>query len=186
MSGNTNNKYPIGFLNRSHKPLMWAVAVSILAFAAVARPIQIFLRTALKSEGMMLFVLTLFLAGGALFIFISRFWKLPLKNIILAVVVFLAGLFSSFYLHLPEERIHLVQFGLLGLLSCPSLKGREDGGWIWLWKPLLFVLLIGAADEVLQWFLPDRFFDTRDILFNTLGGVWGILLYLGVTGARVE
>ncbi len=186
MSDKSKDTTRMSFLQRSHKPLMWAVAVSILAFAPVARPIQNFLRTALGSEGIMLFVLALFLAGGTLFIFISRFWKLPPKNIIFTIVVFLAGLVSSFYLHLPEERIHLVQFGLLGLLACPSLKGREDGGWIWLWKPLLLVLLIGAADEVLQWFLPDRVFDTRDILFNALGGVWGILLYLGVRGMRRE
>ena len=96
------------------------------------------------------------------------------------MIIFLAGLFSSFYLRLPEERIHLVQFGLLGMLACPSLKGREDNGWIWLWKPLLFVFLVGLSDEVLQWFLPDRVFDLRDIFFNTLGGIWGILLYLAV------
>lgn len=180
----------MGFLNRSHKPLMWAVAVSILAFAPVARPIQIYIRNyltaALGPNGMMLFVLAGFLAGGLLFISVSRFWKLPLINIILTVLIFLAGLIYSFFLPLPEERIHLVQFGLLGLLACPSLKGRENGGWIWLWKPFLFVLLIGAADEVLQWFLPDRVFDTRDILFNALGGVWGILLYLGITGMHRE
>ena len=174
----------LNFLQRSHKPLMVAVAVSILAFAAVARPIQKYLRTILESEGMMLFVLAVFLAGGILFIYISRFWKLPLKNIVFTMIIFLAGLIYSFSLHLPEERIHLVQFGLLGLLACPSWRGRSAGRWRWIWRPLLFVSLVGAADEVWQGILPDRFFDLRDILFNALGGAWGILLYLGVTGMR--
>ena len=159
---------------------MVAVAVSILAFAAVARPIQKYLRTTLESDGMMLFMLAIFLAGGILFAYISRFWKLPRKNIVFTMIIFLAGVFSSFYLKLPEERIHLVQFGLLGLLACPSWRGRAPGRWRWIWKPLLFVFLIGVADEVWQGILPDRVFDLRDILFNSLGGVWGILLYLSV------
>ncbi|MFH1038008.1 MAG: VanZ family protein [PVC group bacterium] len=189
MSGNNESKTALtrpGFFHRSHKPLAAAVAVLILSYAPVARPIQFFLRTSLGPEGMMLFVLLIFLAGGVLFFSSSRLWKLPLKNIILTITVFLAGLIYSFTLRLPEERIHLVQFGLLGLLACPSLKGQASGGWRWLWKPLLFVSLVGAADEVFQWFLPDRFFDLRDILFNALGGVWGILLYMTVRGRSGE
>jgi len=172
------------FFDRSHKPLMWTVAVLILAYAPIGRPVQMFLReeltAVLGAAGMMIFVLALFLGGGVLFIYLSRLWKLPRTNIFFAAIILLAGVGFSFSLPLPEERIHLVQFGLLGLLACPSLKGRNQNGWIRLWSPLLFIFLVGTADEVLQWFLPDRFFDLRDILFNTLGGIWGILLYLAV------
>ncbi len=168
------------FLLRSHKPLTAALAVLIPAYAPVARPLQKFLRTTLGPEGMTIFVLVIFLAGGFLIFISSRLWKLPLRNIIFTVLIFLAGLVYSFTLHLPEERIHLVQFGLLGLLACPSLKGHDSGKWRWLWKPLVLASLIGAGDEFFQWFLPDRFFDLRDILFNALGGIWGILLYLAV------
>jgi len=163
---------------------MWTVAVLILAYAPIGRPVQKILReeltAVLGSAGMMIFVLTLFLGGGAFFIYLSRLWKLPRINIFFTIVILLAGIVYSFALPLPEERIHLVQFGLLGLLACPSFKEGDIGGWIWIWKPLLFVFSVGAADEVLQWFLPDRVFDLRDILFNTLGGIWGILLYLAI------
>jgi VanZ like family len=192
MSVNKRNteKSQMRFLDRSHKPLMWTVAVLILAYAPIGRPIQKFLRevltAALGPGGMMVFVLALFLGGGIFFVYTSRLWRLPLTNILSAAIILLAGIGYSFSLPLPEERIHLVQFGLLGLLACPSLKGREEAGWIWLWKPFLFVFLVGVADEVLQWFLPDRVFDLRDILFNTVGGIWGILLYMGVTGMRRE
>jgi len=186
MSVNNINirKTEMSFFDRSHKPMMWAVAVLILAYAPIGRPVQTFLREELTallgSAGMMIFVLALFLGGGVFFIYLSRLWKLPRTNKIFTTIILLAGIGYSFFLPLPEERVHLVQFGLLGLLACPSLKGSNDAGWIGLWKPLLFVFLVGTADEVLQWFLPDRFFDLRDILFNTLGGIWGILLYLAV------
>jgi VanZ like protein len=180
----------MGFFDRSHKPVMWVVAVLILAYAPIGRPVQNFLREQLTSflgpGGMMLFVLAVFLGGVFFFIYTSRLWRLPLTNIIFTAIILLAGVGYSFTLPLPEERIHLVQFGLLGLLACSSLKGRGDGGRIWFWKPLLFVFLVGVADEVFQWFLPDRVFDLRDILFNTIGGIWGILLYMGVTGMRRE
>lgn len=180
---NINNaKYQTRFLDLSHKPLMWTVAVFILAYAPIGRPIQKFLReeltAALGPGGMMAFVLAIFLGGGIFLIYTSRLWRLPLTNMLSTAIILLAGIGYSFSLPLPEERIHLVQFGLLGLLACPSLKGREESGWIW--KPLLFVFLVGVSDEVLQWFLPDRVFDLRDILFNTLGGIWGLLLYVAI------
>ena len=177
-----------GFFDRSHKPLMWIVAVLILAYAPVGRPIQIFLRdqlsSALGSAGMTIFVFAIFLGAGIYFIYISRLWRLPLLNIVITAVILLIGLGYSFSLPLPEERIHLVQFGLLGLLACSSYKRKTTGFLSWVWRPFLFIFLVGVADEVLQWFLPDRVFDLRDILFNTLGGIWGILLYLGITGMR--
>jgi len=174
----------MSFFYRSHKTLMYAVAVLILAYAPIGRPVQKFLRAQLTAtlgpEGMMLFVLAVFIGGVFFFIYTSRLWRLPLINIFFTAIILLVGIGYSFSLHLPEERIHLVQFGLLGLLACPGFKDRENDGWGWIWKPLIFVFSVGVADEILQWFLPDRYFDLRDILFNTLGGIWGILLYLAV------
>lgn len=179
------------FLDRSHKPLMWTIAVLILAYAPIGRPIQKYLReqltAALGPDGMMIFVLAIFLSGGIFFIYASRVWRLPLTNIFFTAIILLAGIGYSFFLPLPEERIHLVQFGLLGLLACSSLRGRTTSFWRWIWRPVLFVFLVGGADEVLQWFLPDRVCDLRDILFNTLGGIWGILLHLAVgQGYRIR
>ena len=89
---------------------------------------------------------------------------------------FAAGLIYSLYLPLPEERVHLMQFGLLGVLAYPSFKGERETWWKAIWVPLLFVSSVGVTDEVFQWFLPDRYFDLRDIFFNALGGIWGIAI----------
>lgn len=174
------------FIDSSHKPLMWTVAILILGCAPIGRPVQKHLREILTSwlgtEGMMIFMLVVFLGAGIAFVYASRLWILPAQNICFTIVLLLAGIIYSFNLPLPEERIHLIQFGLLGLLACPSLKTGCGRGILRLWKPLLFVILIGAADEFIQWFLPDRFFDLRDILFNAIGGFWGVLLFLTVKG----
>lgn len=47
-------------------------------------------------------------------------------------------------------------------------------------RPLLTVFalsnLVSLGDELLQWVHPERVFDTRDLLLNFLGTVWGVLL----------
>ena len=163
---------------------MCAFAVLILAYAPIGRPVQKFLRAqltaALGPEGMMVFVLAIFLGGSISFLYVSRLWRYPPINIFFTALILLSGIGYSLLLPLPEERIHLVQFGLLGLLACPCFWMRTAGFWKWIWRPLLFVFLVGTIDEIIQWFLPDRVFDLRDILFNALGGIWGILLYLAV------
>jgi VanZ family protein len=42
----------------------------------------------------------------------------------------------------------------------------------------LFTAFVGYSDELFQKFLPYRVYDLRDIVFNSIGGIWGICLYL--------
>lgn len=171
------NRKP-SFLYRSHKLLTIAIAVLILAYAPWARPLQKWLRTALGAAGMKYLMAGFFFLGGGILVLSARLWRLPARNLLLPGVVFAAGLFYSFFLPLPEERIHLMQFGALGLLAYPSFKGNQTSRWRAVWLPFLFVFLVGVADEVFQWFLPDRVGDLRDVFFNAMGGAWGIVLYL--------
>jgi hypothetical protein len=71
-------------------------------------------------------------------------------------------------LDIPEERFHLLQFGVLSWLATESLDG--------LLPPvfrhgfaLLFVMVAGVSDEIVQWLLPNRVGDFRDILLDWLG-----------------
>ncbi len=164
------------FFRRSHKVLAIVVAVLILAYAPWARLIQEWLRMNLGGTGMKYLMTGLFILGGAFLAFAARLWRRPAKNLLLLGALFAAGLIYSLCLPLPEERVHLIQFGLLGVLAYPSFKGEQETWWKTIWVPLLFVSSIGVADEVFQWFLPDRYFDLRDILFNALGGIWGIAI----------
>lgn len=164
------------FFRRSHKVLAIVVAVLILAYAPWARPIQEWLRMNLGGTGMKYLMAALFLLGGACLAFSARLWRLPAKNLLLLGALFAAGLIYSLCLPLPEERVHLMQFGLLGVLAYPSFKGKKETWWKRVPLPLLFVFSIGIADEVFQWFLPDRYGDLRDVFFNALGGIWGIAI----------
>ena len=81
---------------------------------------------------------------------------------------------------LPEERLHFLTYGLLGWLICWSIEAMEKNS---LWSktswllPCLLVCLAGGIDELIQWWLPVRVFDVRDILFNGVAGMMGIALF---------
>jgi hypothetical protein len=70
--------------------------------------------------------------------------------------------------HLPEMGNRSALLNALGLGGPFFLKGKGVAVGI--------ILFIGVGDEIIQWFLPSRVFDLRDILFNILGGIMGILL----------
>lgn len=81
-------------------------------------------------------------------------------------LLWMIPLFLLFPLTLPlvEERLHFLLFGGFGFFS------------MLLFSPLLGlgVLLAGAGlDELLQWFLPDRVGDWRDVAFNALASLGG-------------
>lgn len=74
------------------------------------------------------------------------------------------------------ERIHLIEYGLLGILCAWALDG--SGHWP-AWWPLAggLAMLIGYGDEGIQWLLPNRVYDLRDVIINALAGALGVALY---------
>ena len=73
---------------------------------------------------------------------------------------------------LPEERVHLIEYGVLGVLLGRSLSGR-------LGLALALGCLAGAVDEGLQHLLPGRTFDLWDVGANWIAVTGTLLLSLG-------
>ncbi len=71
----------------------------------------------------------------------------------------------------PEERIHFVEYGLLGFLF---VKAFSSTSLRTLTFSALLVTLVGSIDELIQWFLPNRVGDLRDVLMNAVGGLLGV------------
>ncbi len=105
--------------------------------------------------------LTLILAG-ILLVFrhaLSRRHILPLLPILLGYG------FGLWWLTIPEERFHLLQYGLLCVLCNKTLSDQFQGlprhGLV-----ILLVTLAGIGDELIQWLRPNRVGDVRDVLIN--------------------
>ncbi len=73
----------------------------------------------------------------------------------------------------PEERFHFLEYGLLGLLVHRA-GGRRQA--LPFWLLLLITVLAGAVDEAIQYVLPDRVGELRDVALNSGGGLAGLCI----------
>jgi hypothetical protein len=70
-------------------------------------------------------------------------------------------------LNAVEERLHFLVFGAFGLVTGRTFTGKMG---------LLLCIATAGLDELLQWALPDRVGDWRDVGFNLLAVLGGLLL----------
>jgi hypothetical protein len=88
------------------------------------------------------------------------------------------------------ERFHFIEYGLLTWLYYRAVLARwrrapdEAVDPSLLIVPALCTLTVGAADEWLQWFVPERIGEWRDIFLNGTAIAAGTLFSLGVAPPR--
>jgi len=93
------------------------------------------------------------------------------------VAIVAIGLFLVWQIEIPEEKIHILEFALLGWLASRDLTRQKIRlGRIIL--ALIFTFLAGLLDETFQGILPYRYFQWWDVALNSAGGAFGIILYL--------
>ena len=99
--------------------------------------------------------------------------KYKLNQFILIISPLLLLTYLSLSLDVWVERIHFVEYAVLGLLISRAVNVRTLYGIIY---TSCLVTLIGAVDEIIQWFLPNRVGDMRDVFMNSVGGLSGLWL----------
>ncbi len=123
------------------------------------------------------FIIGLIILFSALAFLIFVFKNHPNIKKNLAIVLFLAiGIILSWQIKMPAERIHILEYGILGWFANRDLtvENKKCRGFIFAW---LLIITVGIFDEAFQKILPYRVGDSRDIFFNNLGGLWGIGLW---------
>lgn len=96
----------------------------------------------------------------------------------LGVLAFVAAVYAVFMRTLatyPVERIHLLQYGLLGFLVFRSFGPGIEGLRRYAYSAVV-VFVIGFADEIIQGFVPTRYFDMKDVFVNLASGALGLAL----------
>ncbi len=68
-----------------------------------------------------------------------------------------------------EEAIHFLEYGLLSFFVFKALSIHIRDRSIY-FTAALICLLIGIFDEIIQWMVPERFWDFRDVWLNGLSG----------------
>ncbi|MEQ8388781.1 MAG: VanZ family protein [Alphaproteobacteria bacterium] len=113
----------------------------------------------------------------ALAIGLARQRRLMARHLLFLPLIVLAFAALAFSLDAsPVESLHLAQYGVLALLILRALSHRLRNLSAY---PLAALLagLVGFGDELVQWVLPQRFWDLRDIWLNFLGGALALLGY---------
>lgn len=90
-----------------------------------------------------------------------------------------SGIFIAYTLQLrrnPEEAVHFVQYGVLGLLTYRALSHRIADNGIYL-AAFLLATAVGICDEALQWLMPKRVWGLHDIWLNSFAAA---LVMLGL------
>lgn len=76
------------------------------------------------------------------------------------------------------ELLHFLQYGVVTLLFYRAVRGAGDLSMLVL--PMLAGLIVGTAEEGLQWFLPVRVGEIRDLYLNAAAMVCGLLFSVAV------
>jgi len=90
----------------------------------------------------------------------------------------------------PAERLHLIEYGLLSFLAFHAFQFSFTRATSYGFG-FIFSSVFGFVDELIQYVLPNRSFEVRDIVTNVFGSALGLIL-LGVLlrpyvkGAAVE
>jgi len=107
-------------------------------------------------------------------------WWLARKISRLRLVAFIGIVLISFIfllqMEIPEERIHLLQYGILGYLCATAVYSSLKGAFAFVCV-LLMGTFIGLGDEIIQGFLPSRVFDWWDVSYNFAGVFLGSIIF---------
>jgi VanZ family protein len=124
------------------------------------------------------------IAGAVAFINLRK-RKLPTN-----AYLWLFGIVAAFmgYIYqlrdIPEEAIHVAEYGVIGILVYRALSHRTRDFSIYVMAALI-VGMIGVLDEYIQWVAPSRVFDLRDIRTNFLAGSLGQLAIVAGLRPRI-
>ncbi|MBF0339572.1 MAG: VanZ family protein [Magnetococcales bacterium] len=99
------------------------------------------------------------------------FRRIRRERRITALLPFLALFAIAYNMDNPIERVHLLEYGILAFLIYRAMG--EPQGVTLLWTYMAAVLL-GFSDESIQYLLPNRYFDLRDVAMNGVGAACGL------------
>ena len=139
----------------------------------VVRPICEFL----KSHTPFYILTNIFMAILLFSLFIFSLSKIHMKRrssflILLFIVSLYAG--GLKIIQIPEEKLHFVEYGILGFLTYRAIA-LDVKGYAVYGLSLLLTSVLGWIDEGIQYFLPNRYYQTKDVLLNCVSAGLALL-----------
>ena len=173
------------------KPFITAIAVSVVVVlsAPVAGQIRSWIRATFPGRfvlivgGLGALLLTVAVVTAVLRIRGRRVARYGA----IAAAIALAATYSAFNVaenseSTAVERFHFLEYGLITFLFYRAWRPLGDLSIVLL--PIFAGLVVGTAEEWLQWFIPNRVGELRDIFLNLAAIVSGLLFSAGVEPAE--
>ncbi|MBU04507.1 MAG: VanZ family protein [SAR324 cluster bacterium] len=164
-------------LNLISKKRLWVLISIYILFIYVSLPFFPAFIKVLRSFISKELLNILSLVVSVLFFLLLSLWiykkKYKANHFLLIISPLLLLTYLSLSLDVWVERIHFIEYAVLGLLISRAVNLRTLHGII---ATCCLIILIGVVDEIIQWFLPNRVGDMRDVIMNSVGGLSGLWL----------
>ncbi|MBL8933249.1 MAG: VanZ family protein [Archangium sp.] len=157
---------------RLPRALLVVLLLGIYSTLGVVRVVSNALRDANLLRVSVAFIFGLVLTALSLVVFKTRELRTP-RAFVTALGLLAIYAFVIWPMESPEEKLHFVEYGAVGVLAFLSAPER--------WSELkrlaaavLFTAAAGWIDEGIQALLPSRYYDLRDVGFNALAGLLSV------------
>ena len=111
--------------------------------------------------------------GGMIFLYLLFYKREKNWTTYLAFIAIAGAYFVGMKMYPePPERFHFIEYAGVGYFLARLCSDGKKG----YLSAVPWVFIIGLGDEIIQYFLPNRFFEWRDVFGNLAGGVLGLLL----------
>lgn len=162
-------------LSRRRWAILLAYSLLILGTLSLVRAARDELTARLGQRGFDWCVWGLFaLAAAALFSWAirQRALRSPRRLVALALA---CGVYAVMILRLEVavERIHYLEYGLVAVLALRAFEVRTPDAAAYV-LACLYVMALGLLDETIQWILPTRVGEFRDVAINLSAGALGL------------
>ncbi len=177
---------------RDREWLDWLFVVlwSMVIFATIplARRIQAAVKDTWSEDAFLYAVLVVILATTVVAVrYVRGLEGITPRRI--AWLVAVGGLYVAYVVSLrgnPVEAVHFVEYGMLGALAFRALAHRTSDTGIYLAAAGVGGI-VGILDEAIQWAVPRRVWDLRDIWFNFFGAsLVQVAIAAGIRPAQIS
>jgi len=155
--------------------LLLSYSLLILFTLSIVRRIRDYLTTTLGEQGFSYAVAGVFgicAIIAVIWIIRLRIYEKPVQMIVL-VLTSACYIYFILRLELVVERIHYIEYGLVTILAFRAIAPLfpNSGAFI---LSLMYVIALGTFDEGVQWILPTRVGEIRDVWINLTAGFLGL------------
>mgnify|MGYP001616580241 FL=1 len=152
--------------------LGWTLAIYITLYPV--RPVCEFLKRTIPFELWINIFLAACLSGIAI-LFFRKYKVTDFRGYVLLLITVSGYLYGLATIPHPEEKIHFIEYGILAYLVFRALRLDHGAGAAYAGAFALTAAL-GWADEGIQHLLPNRYYQTFDVVLNAVSGLLGLLL----------